>query len=195
MISLFIDTHDKNIIEVLYKDNKILDKEIIVSERHHSDYTMPMLETLLKRNNLNVHDINEILVINGPGSFTGVRIGVTIAKTLAYTLEIPIKTMTSLEAMAISKITSEKKLSIIKDIKGVFGCLYNYDNKELTEPFYKSNAEFETYIKENNLESNIILEESYNYELIYKEFCKKNNTNPHNVNPIYIKIIEALKND
>ena len=48
MYSLFIDTHDKNIIEVLYKNGKVLDKNLRLSERNHSDYTMPMLDEILK---------------------------------------------------------------------------------------------------------------------------------------------------
>ena len=120
MYSLFIDTHDKNIIEVLYKNGKVLDKNLRLSERNHSDYTMPMLDEILKRNKIKPHDLNEILICNGPGSFTGVRIGVTIAKTLAYTLNIPIKTISSLDCLALSTKTDKIKISIIKDVKGVF---------------------------------------------------------------------------
>ena len=90
MYSLYIDTHDKEIVLCLYKDGKVLDKNIKNSTRNHSDYTMPMLKELLDNIGITVKDLNEILVVNGPGSFTGVRIGVTIAKTLAYTLNIPL---------------------------------------------------------------------------------------------------------
>ena len=102
MNSLFIDTHDKDIIITLFKNGKVLEASLKSSERHHSDFTMSMIESVLKNNNLTVHELDEILVVNGPGSFTGVRIGVTIAKTLAYTLNIPIKTITSLECLAVS---------------------------------------------------------------------------------------------
>ena len=55
--------------------------------------------------------LDEIIVVNGPGSFTGVRLGVTIAKTLAYTLNIPIKTISSLE---VSSISNNAQKSIYK---------------------------------------------------------------------------------
>lgn len=194
MLSLFLDTHDKNIIEVLYKDGKVLDKEIRLSERNHSDYTIPMLNTMLKRNNITVHDLNEILVVNGPGSFTGVRIGVTIAKTLAYTLNVPIKTMTSLECLAFSAGKKDIKLPIIRDIKGVFGQLYNKNN--IGDAFYKSNIEFNQFKIDNNISDEDIIENiDYDFETIYNEFTKMRPTNAHKVNPIYIKVIEALKND
>lgn len=194
MLSLFLDTHDKNIIEVLYKDGKVLDKEIRLSERNHSDYTIPMLNTMLKRNNITVQDLNEILVVNGPGSFTGVRIGVTIAKTLAYTLNVPIKTMTSLECLAFSAGKKEIKLPIIRDIKGVFGQLYK--NDDISEAFYKSNAEFAQFKIDNDISDKDVLENiDYDFDSIYNEFTKIEPTNAHKVNPIYIKVIEALKND
>ena len=110
MYSLFIDTHDKDIVITLFKDGKVLSSNIKTSERHHSDFTMPMIDNILKDNKLNVHDLGELLVVNGPGSFTGVRLGVTIAKTLAYTLNIPIKTITSLETLAISNDSKQDKL-------------------------------------------------------------------------------------
>lgn len=195
MLSLFIDTHDKDIVLALYQNGILLDKNIKTSERNHSDYTMPMIQELLVKNNITIHDINEILVINGPGSFTGVRLGVTIAKTLAYTLNIPIKSMTSLEMYALGYKSDIDKLVSINDVKGVFAGLFSNDNKLIGDLFYKSNEEYEKYIKENNLEENIVNEKNIDFELIYKQFESKEELIAHNVNPIYIKVIEALKND
>ena len=86
MYSLFLDTHDKNVIIILFKDGKIVDEVNVESPNKHSQIVMPSLKGLLDKNALNVHDLNEILVVNGPGSFTGERIAVTIAKTLASLL-------------------------------------------------------------------------------------------------------------
>lgn len=194
MYTLFIDTHDAQISIVLYKEDKVIDKNIKVSSRNHSDFTMPMIKELLVRNNMNVHDLKQIFICNGPGSFTGVRLGVTIAKTLAYTLNIPIKTITSLDCYAISS-KSDKKLPIIRDVKGVFANLYDKDNHPLSGAFYKSNEEFKEYVKNNNLENSIIENIEYDYDAIYKYLNNVEPTNPHQVNPLYIKIIEALKND
>lgn len=195
MLSLFIDTHDKDIILALYQNGSLLEKNIKTSERNHSDYTMPMLKELLDRNNLSVNDLNQILVINGPGSFTGVRLGVTIAKTLAYTLNIPIKSMTSLEMYALGYKSDITKLVTINDVKGVFVGLYTSNNKQIGDLFYKANEDYEKYIKDNNLEENIVNEKKIDFELIYKQFEDKEELIAHNVNPIYIKVIEALKND
>ena len=67
MNSLFIDTHDKEIIITLFKNGKVLEANLKSSERHHSDFTMPMIERVLKNKNLPVHELEEILVFNGQG--------------------------------------------------------------------------------------------------------------------------------
>ena len=194
MFSLFIDTHDSLISLALYKDGKYVDKKQKESTMHHSDYIMPMLVELLNDNNITVHDLNEILCINGPGSFTGVRLGVTLAKTLAYTLNIKIKVATSLEMYAVSSDVEGNKLAIIKDLKGAFGGLFDKDNNLLGEYFYMNNSELNNYIEKNNYES-IIVENKIDFNKIYELFSTKQEEISHKVNPLYIKVIEALKHD
>ena len=195
MYSLYIDTHDTEIVIGLYKDGNILDSRIKPSTRNHSDFTMPLIKEILDTNNLGVKDLNEILVVNGPGSFTGVRIGVTIAKTLAYTLNIPIKTITSLEMYACGKKDLEQKLVIIRDVKGVFYGLFNKENEQIGELEYKANKDFDEYVSTNNLSNNIVEEKAIDFDAIYQQLSKKEVELAHKANPIYIKVIEALKND
>ena len=195
MYSLYIDTHDTEIVIGLYKDGNILDSRIKPSTRNHSDFTMPLIKEILDTNNLGVKDLNEILVVNGPGSFTGVRIGVTIAKTLAYTLNIPIKTITSLEMYACGKKDLEQKLVIIRDVKGVFYGLFNKENEQIGELEYKANKDFDEYVSTNNLSNNIVEEKTIDFDAIYQQLSKKEVELAHKANPIYIKVIEALKND
>lgn len=194
MYSLYIDTHDAEIVLCLYKDGKVIDSIVKNSTRNHSDFTMPLLKELLDNNQIKVNDLNEILVVNGPGSFTGVRIGVTIAKTLAYTLNIRIKTITSLQMFACANKELNKKLVIIRDVKGVFLGLFDKDNNQIGDLEYKSNQEFDEYVKNNNLSENIIEDKKIDFEAIYDEFKKIKPTIAHKANPIYIKVIEALKN-
>jgi len=194
MYSLFIDTHNVDINLALYKEGKLVDSRVKSSSLHHSDNIMPLLAELLKSNNIDVHDLSEILCVNGPGSFTGVRLGVTIAKTLAFTLKLPIRTITSLEMFALSTETSSDKLVIIKDLKGCFGGLFTKDNELKCEYFYKSNQEFEDYVENNDLRDKIV-DNKVDFNKLYDFFMTKETINPHKVNPIYIKVIEALKND
>lgn len=190
MYSLFIDTHDLDLVIALYKDKKLKDKEIKESLRNHSDYTMPIIDEIIKRNNIGIHDIKEILVVNGPGSFTGVRIGVTIAKMLAYTLNIPIKSIDSITMYGISDNDKNKKLVLIPDVKGSYGGVFE-NNTLIGELFYKSKAELEEYINENNI--NKIVENKIDFNKIIEHFESVEPTLAHLVNPIYVKVIEALK--
>lgn len=195
MKSLFIDTHDAEIIIALYDNKTLVESSIKESMRNHSDYTMPMIKDILDKNNITVHDLDEIIVVNGPGSFTGVRLGVTIAKTLAYTLNIPIKAITSLEVYALSNSKETKKLVTINDVKGVFGALYTSDNKLIGEVFYKSNKEFQEYVEANHYEDIIINSNKIDFDNLINYMDNIEPTVAHKVNPIYIKVIEALKND
>lgn len=195
MYTLFIDTHDKDLIIALYRDGEVISFEKKESMRNHSDYTMPIIEKILIDNSLTVKDLGEILVVNGPGSFTGVRIGVTIAKTLAYTLNIPIKTITSLEMFAVSKESNANKVPVIRDVKGVFYGVYDKSNHIIGEMNYMNNLEFEQYIDEHNYREHIIENIDVDLDKVYKHLLNAEAINPHKVNPIYIKVIEALKND
>ena len=96
MKTLFIDTHLSDIIVFLYEDEKVVKKKKIINKKNNSEFMFPTIVEVIDNQKL-----DEIIVVNGPGSFTGVRLGVTIAKTLAYTLNISIKTITSLEVAAL----------------------------------------------------------------------------------------------
>lgn len=189
MYTLFISTFDKIITIGLLKDGKVLDTNIKESTQNHSVYTMPMIESILNKNEVDVKKLSEIIVVNGPGSFTGVRIGVTIAKTFAYTLNIPIKTITSLLAYAVSLDSNDKKVITISDMKGKYVGYFDYNNKVI-DYIYLKNSEFSEYIKDK--EKYLVVDNKFDLEKIYKYLLNVESTLSHNVNPIYIKGIDAL---
>lgn len=190
MYTLFISTFDKIITIGLLKNGEVLTELKQESSRNHSIYTMPMIDEILKNNNILPSYLNEIIVVNGPGSFTGVRIGVTIAKTLAYTLNIPIKTITSLKAYAISNNKETNKLVTIEDLKGKYIGYFDKDNNLLSDYTYLKNDEYKTYIK--GKEQYLIKNNTFDLNKIYKVLKTEEGINPHIVNPIYIKGIDAL---
>ena len=78
MKTLFIDTHSEKVTMTIIDGEKLYTKEK-VSNRSHSEIAIPTLQKLLDENEYSLKDMEQIIVVNGPGSFTGVRIGVTIA--------------------------------------------------------------------------------------------------------------------
>ena len=189
MYSLLIDTHNKKVTLVLYKNGKIINIINEESNYKHSQITIPSLDKLLKKSNLSTKDLNELIVVNGPGSFTGVRIAVTIAKTLAYCLNIPIKTIDALKILCISN-NSASNIFAIKDNKGAYIGIFNSNNDKAEEYIYLSNNEIEDKFNRKT----IIYEEDINidYEKIYNYLKDQKDINCHEVNPIYIKGIQAL---
>jgi len=88
-VVLYIDTGDRKRISIALDINGIR-KEVNAENKKGSQVILTMIDRLLKKNGLDVHDISKIKVNTGPGSFTGLRVGVSIANSLAMALKIPI---------------------------------------------------------------------------------------------------------
>lgn len=81
------------------KGDQLVDYSIRVALRDHAKYLVDRIDQLLKRNKLTLEGLDELIVGHGPGSYTGIRIAVTVAKMLGYTKKIPVKTISSLMMM------------------------------------------------------------------------------------------------
>jgi tRNA threonylcarbamoyladenosine biosynthesis protein TsaB len=88
--TLALDTSDNKKISVGIDINGIENKIVRDSVILRSEATLSVAEELLKKNNLKINDINQVKVNVGPGSFTGVRVGVAIANALSFLLKIPV---------------------------------------------------------------------------------------------------------
>lgn len=99
---LAIDTSNYVLGISLIDDEKVIGEYITNIKKNHSVRVMPAIEQLMKECDILPSDLTKIVVAKGPGSYTGVRIGVTIAKTLAWTLRIPLVGISSLEVAAAS---------------------------------------------------------------------------------------------
>lgn len=194
MISLFIDTSLADVSIALLKDSKILSTIHNNIPGEHSIYVTKYIEEILNNNKISPKEVDEIIIINGPGSFTGIRIGVTIAKIFAYIEKIRIVSMTSLQARVIGN-TGEYLLSTI-DAKhnNYYIGLYDKEYNKITEEF-NSNEKLKELISKYN--PKLIEEtEEYNIEEIIRYSKILPSENPHSVNPIYLKLPEAMeKND
>ena len=183
-MNLLIDTHFNDIVVMLFdNENNIVKEKIITEEKQNSKFLMPAIKKIL-----NKQTPDSILVINGPGSFTGVRLGVTSAKTLAYTLNIPIKAITSLKCLALST-DEENKIIGFSDNNGYYIGIFTKECEIVGDYEYLSKKEFEEYSKKYSVLTDIKID--------YKKVCEYSHTiepvNPHEVNPIYIKKLDVEK--
>jgi tRNA threonylcarbamoyladenosine biosynthesis protein TsaB len=100
MTVLAIDTSNYALGVALLEDHQVLGEYITNLKKNHSIRVMPAIQMLMRDCEKTPADLRKIVVAKGPGSYTGVRIGVTIAKTLAWTLNIPLVGISSLEILA-----------------------------------------------------------------------------------------------
>ena len=99
-VILAIDTSAKTVSCAIMQDDRLLASYYADTGLTHSQTLMPMIRSLLDTAGLAVEKLDAIAVNAGPGSFTGVRIGVSAVKGLAFTYEMPCISVSTLEAMA-----------------------------------------------------------------------------------------------
>ncbi|HLW14757.1 MAG TPA: tRNA (adenosine(37)-N6)-threonylcarbamoyltransferase complex dimerization subunit type 1 TsaB [Flavobacteriaceae bacterium] len=112
-IILQIETSSTNTSVVLAKDGKVIaSKEQDSAGYSHEKLLHPFVEQVLQEAKLNMTDLDAIAVGSGPGSFTGLRIGVAGAKGLCFALDIPLISVPTMELLA-RQITTETELDRI----------------------------------------------------------------------------------
>ncbi len=189
MNTIFIDTHTNIIKLVLYQNGKFVKELTNSSEQNHGSIMMPLLIELLEEFNLTVSDLNDIIVVNGPGSFTGIRLGVTIAKTLAFTLKIPIRVMSSVLIKAVSNIEKGHHWFVEKEKNGYYVGEFNDLDELLNDYFYIKNSDYDLFQSTHDVIEDVIL--SYQQIYDYSRLLKPNHV--HSVNPLYVKLIEVQR--
>ena len=191
MISLFIDTSLSDVSIALIKDGKLLSKINNNIPGEHSIYVTKYVDDILKENNISPKTVDEIIVVNGPGSFTGIRIGVTIAKIFAYLDNIRIVSITSLLARVIGNNSKYHLSKIDAKHDNYYVGLYDEKYTKIVEKFMNI-----TELEElKNKYSPLVVDTSKEYDIeAIVEYTKKlPDQNPHAVNPIYLKLPEAME--
>lgn len=202
MITLFIDTSTDTLIVSIINDDVILDA-ITLPSSEHSKYAMSAIESIFDKNNIKRNSVNKIMVVNGPGSFTGIRIGVTIAKIYAWACNINVVPISTLKAYAISNMGYKYYISSIDARRNyVYAAIYdsNYNNILV-----------ESYINKDDLINKIIKLEDYliisntpisdfntvkpklDIKRIYDYYKNDIGINCHALKPVYLKEVEAVE--
>ena len=201
MISLFLDTCSQIIRLGVLSDSKLIEYTEFTNDNKLSEKLLPAIKEMLDKNKYRVNEINRIYISVGPGSFTGIRIGVTVAKVIAWSLNIDIIPISSLEVMA-SYDTDKKYICSFMDARRGFVFAGIYDN-ELNTYIEDKYVLFDQLLKEmKNIKDDTLfvsnddnyiscVEPKINVEKIVLKHINDKSVNPHNVNPIYLKLTEA----
>ena len=133
---LLIETATKSCSVSLSSENKIIAcKEEINEQYSHAEKLTVFITELCKTQDFTIKDLDAVAVSKGPGSYTGLRIGVSTAKGLCYALDIPLISVSTLKAMACGMAQKEKSDLYCPMIDArrmeVYNAFYNSTNKEI----------------------------------------------------------------
>lgn len=212
---LNIHTATETAIVNLARDGKILQTKFNKDTREHAAFLHPVIDELMKKEGISMNKLDAIAVTSGPGSYTGIRVGLAAAKGLCYALNIPLITFNTLEAMALSAAASEQDKEafycpmIDARRMEVFTALYSYDLKEMDAPSAKildensfkefsdsgkvifsgsGSKKFKELVKSGNfsfIETEILTESLA--EISSQKFNKSEFDNVISTSPVYIK--------
>jgi len=133
MLVLAIDTSNQALTVALATEQQLLGEVTLNVKQTHSDGLMPALEYLLTATKRQPKDIERVVVAQGPGSYTGIRIAVTTAKTLAWTLNKQLVGISSLAVLASNLPASDQLIVPLFDARrqAVFTGAYQWQNGRL----------------------------------------------------------------
>ena len=211
MLILAFDTCFNKSYIALSKDNKIIESKIIenTDTNYHSAFLISSIRDLLRNNNLYIKDIDIIGVNIGPGSFTGIRAGITIARVLAQQFNIKICPVTSLNILSRLNKTEDTTITVTDARKNKVYFAQYKGRKAITEPtliikdelydkitnntFIITDASIQEYLEEKGIKAYNFEESKENFAVcmieIIKEKIKNNNEDFHwaKAKPLYIQ--------
>lgn len=193
---LSLDTSSDICCVSILEDEKEIAKLQLDKGKTHSENLMPLISSILKNNNLTLSQMNLFVCDKGPGSFTGIRIGIATIKAFTDSLNIPSIGVNSLEVLA-SSITSNGLVASIIDAKNenCYFALYDKKNEDLFEQIspkactiYEAIDNIKNYLKSQK-DIFLIGNGSINYQSILTEnleFDKLNFSDNNDLNSFYV---------
>ena len=198
MISLFLNTSIDFLSVAIVKDGVVLDSFYTKLNNDLSKITLSVIDDMFSRLSISKRDIKRIVCVNGPGSFTGLRIGVTIAKVWAYSLNIDIVGVSSLFVLATG-VEGDYIVPIIDARRGyVYVGIYDKNYNVVMEDCYISLEELSSrvsgldsfvYVSSNGFNDSI--EYVPDIDRVFKYIDMDNVSDSFSFVPNYLKRVEA----
>ena len=192
MVTVLLDSSNTNLSVGLAKNNLILGYVSYEAWQRQSEFMIPELANLLNKFEVKKEEITDVIVAKGPGSYTGVRIAITIAKTIATALNVKLYAVSSLRAQ---KDGNKPSICLINARSGRSYIGVYENEKTLLDDQIMKNDDVLNYLKEHpnysvcgdvkylgiqGIESNNIAE-----MLSLKPFLEE--INPLSLKPVYMK--------
>jgi len=127
---LGIDTSTQSVGIAIYDGQQILCEESWISRQYHTVELAGAVDANLKRAGLKAKDLDVLAVATGPGSFTGLRIGMALVKGLAYTYQLPVIGIPTLDVTAQAIPPSDKRLAAVLQAGRSRLAVGGYDTKD-----------------------------------------------------------------
>lgn len=206
MISLFLNTSSRYLNIAILKDNKVINEKNLELEKDLSALALFEIEKLFKETQLKPNDIDEIYCVDGPGSFTGLRVGITIAKVYAWSLNKKLYKVSSLYTMATS-INNDYIIPLIDARRGyVFAGIYDKDYNQVLKDQYISLENLKNIVKNLEGQYTYVTLDDFDFQTqkyipnlnnTFK-YIEKEEVDPYTFIPNYLKKTETeekLNND
>ncbi len=132
---LAVDTATRTCSVAVVDGDSLLAEITLTDNQTHSRHLLKMIETVVEEAGLKIAEIDGFAVSNGPGSFTGLRIGIASIKGLAYCLKKPVVGVSTLRTLAYQCRTKHRLICPVIDARKqeVYFCRYRYENGELKQ--------------------------------------------------------------
>lgn len=219
MVSLIVEASNGVCSIACFENKTVLAEKNFVCSNNLSAVILEEIDNCLKEANKKKTDLTEIISSEGPGSYTAIRVVAAVCKTLAYTLKIKLKKVSSLKLQALLEFDSNKLLVPFIDARrtNVFGAVYKNEDGKLVEVFeegYYSLEEINNFLSLQNEEyvyiskdivklNDYLLDGSKNDEMvraanIIKIYDSLEEIDCYNMKPQYLRKTEAereLEND
>ncbi len=130
---LGVESSAKSASVCIWEDGRILCESFSNNGLTHSKTVLLMIEDMLQQSGISLDSIEKLAIANGPGSFTGLRIGAAVVKGLSWARDIPCVGVSTLEAMVYNAIALEGVVCCVMDARAgqVYNAVFKIENGEI----------------------------------------------------------------
>jgi tRNA threonylcarbamoyladenosine biosynthesis protein TsaB len=184
---LSLDSATESATCAILDDNKILGEITFNYKKQHSVILMPMIDELFNNTGINISDIDGFVSSKGPGSFTGLRIGMATIKGLSQGTKKPFVTISTLDSLAYNLAYTSGIICPILDAlrDNVYTALYTFDNYQLTRTSDYMNVSIDeliTMLKDKNCNISFVGDGTFKFKERLMENLTKINFAPSHLN-------------